>query len=145
MTKDVMVTISGFQIMEADEQDTIEMVHIGEYYEKNNVQYIRFEEMMEGMSTPVKNMIKIKGGYVEVQKKGPITVRMVFEEGKCQSSTYSMPFGSFLMKTYTTGVHIDYKEDSIKAVVEYTLEMNGKYCAKCKVKIWIQSKKHFRL
>ena len=31
MTKDVMVTISGFHTAE-DDEDTIEMVHVGQYY-----------------------------------------------------------------------------------------------------------------
>ena len=41
MTKDVMVTIAGFHMAEEDE-DTIEMVHIGEYYERNGTHYILY-------------------------------------------------------------------------------------------------------
>ena len=43
MTKEVMVTISGLQ-MAGEEEDAIELVHIGDYYEKNRTHYILFEE-----------------------------------------------------------------------------------------------------
>ena len=58
MTKDVMVTIAGFHSLE-ENGDTIEMVHIGEYYQRNGTHYLLFEERMEGMSEPVKNRVKI--------------------------------------------------------------------------------------
>ena len=57
MTKDVMVTITGLHTMDEDD-DAIEVVHIGEHYERNGAHYILFEERMEGMSAPVKNRIK---------------------------------------------------------------------------------------
>ena len=36
MTKEVVVTISGLQLSDGD-QDTIETVHVGEYHEKDGV------------------------------------------------------------------------------------------------------------
>ena len=41
MTKEVMVTLSGLQLGDSGE-DTVETVHIGEYYEKNGVHYLFF-------------------------------------------------------------------------------------------------------
>ena len=62
MTKEVMVTIAGLQAIgeDSEDQDAIELVHIGEYYKKNGNHYILFDEMMEGMAEPVRNIIKIK-------------------------------------------------------------------------------------
>ena len=88
MTKDVMVTISGFHMNE-EEGDTIEMVHIGEYYERNGTHYILYEERLEGIAEPVKNRIKVREQRIELQKRGPVTVNMVFEKDKRQSSTYA--------------------------------------------------------
>ena len=47
MTKEVMVTLSGLQLGDSGE-DTVETVHIGEYYEKNGVHYLFFDELLEG-------------------------------------------------------------------------------------------------
>ena len=144
MTKDVMVTIAGFHMAEEDE-DTIEMVHIGEYYQRNGTHYLLFEERMEGMSEPVKNRVKFREHYLEVQKRGPVTVNMVFEKGKSQSSTYAIPFGSFLMETHTTEVSIREEEGRIEARAEYALEINGVYCARSEIRVVVQPKESFRL
>lgn len=144
MTKEVMVTISGFQMAETDE-DTIEMVHVGEYYERNGTYYILFDELLEGISTPVKNIIKIKRGSLEVQKKGPVVVNMVFEEGKSQSCTYAMPYGSFLMKITTNGVQIHEEEKLLEVSASYRLDINGVHCVDCDIRIKMEPRESFRL
>ncbi|MBS6396279.1 MAG: DUF1934 domain-containing protein [Clostridiales bacterium] len=144
MTKEVMVTISGLQIAEA-EQDTVELVHIGEYYERNGTHYIFFDELLEGIPEPVKNVIKIKDRCLEVQKKGPVVTKLVFEEGKSQRSTYTIPFGSFLIETSTNSVQVHQGEERLEAAVAYGLEINGAHCADCDIRVLVQTKESFRL
>ena len=143
MTKDVMVTIAGFHLAE-EEEDTIEMVHIGNYYELNGTHYILFEEQMEGMTAPVKNRIKINGHRMEVQKRGPVTTSMIFEEQKRQSSVYTIPYGSFLMETLTTKVEVHMEEDCLQAKAVYELSINGVRCACCDIRVRVQSRALFR-
>ena len=78
MTKDVMVTIAGFHMAEEDE-DTIEMVHIGEYYERNGTHYILYEERMEGMTEPRSEGIKVGGHRMELLKRGPVSGDLVYD------------------------------------------------------------------
>lgn len=144
MTKDVMVTISGFHMAE-DDEDTIEMVHVGQYYERNGTHYILYEERMEGIAEPIKNRIKVRESRMELQKRGPVTANMVFEEQKSQSSTYAIPYGSFLMETYTTKVEIQKEEESFLAKASYELNVNGVRCASCDIRLLVQPRKTFRL
>lgn len=144
MTKEVMVTISGLQ-MAGEEEDAIELVHIGEYYERNGTLYILFEEMMEGIQEPIKNIIKIKERCLEVQKKGPITAHMVFEEGRSESSTYAVPYGSFLVEILTNSVQIHREEEQIEVSASYGLDINGAHCADCDIRIRVESRENFRL
>lgn len=144
MTKDVMVTIAGFHMAE-DDEDAIEMVHIGEYYERNGTHYILYEERMEGMSKPVKNRIKVREHRMELQKRGPVTADMVFEEHKSQSSTYAIPYGSFLMETYTTKVGLKEEDERLLATASYELNVNGVRCASCDIRVLVQPRKNFRL
>ena len=106
MTKEVMVTISGLQMSEED-GDSIEIVHIGEYYERGGSRYVLFDELYEGIAAPVKNVIKIRENRLEMRKSGPVTVNMVFEEGKSQRGTYAVPYGSFLIEIFTTGIRLE--------------------------------------
>lgn len=144
MTKEVMVTISGLQ-MAGEEEDAIELVHIGEYYYRNGVHYILFDELLEGLSIPVKNRIKIKERCLEVRKNGPVTAHMVFEEGKSQSSTYAIPYGSFLIDTYTTSVQIREEEGKLEATAAYRLDINGAHCSDCDIRVLVQPRETFRL
>lgn len=144
MTKEVMVTISGLQ-MAGEDEDAIEMVHIGEYYNRSGVHYILFDELLEGLAVPVKNRIKIKEGCLEVHKKGPVTAHMVFEEGKIQSSTYAIPYGSFLIETCTSSVQIQEKEERLEVTAVYRLDINGAHCSDCKIRIVVEPKETFRL
>ena len=144
MTKDVMVTITGLHTMDEDD-DAIEVVHIGEHYERNGAHYILFEERMEGMSAPVKNRIKIKDRCMEVQKKGAVNAAMIFEEAKSQSCTYAIPYGSFLLETYTTSVTVIEEEERLEATAVYELRVNGIHCAKSAIRVIIQPKELFRL
>ena len=144
MTKDVMVTISGFHMAE-DDEDTIEMVHIGEFYKRNGTYYILYEERMEGIAEPVKNRIKVREHRMELQKRGPVTADMVFEEHKSQSSTYAIPYGSFLMETYTTKVEIQEEEDRFLATASYKMNVNGVHCVSCDIRVLAQPRETFRL
>lgn len=139
-----MVTISGFHMAE-DDEDTIEMVHVGQYYERNGTHYILYEERMEGIAEPIKNRIKVRERRMELQKRGPVTANMVFEEQKSQSSTYAIPYGSFLMETYTTKVEIQKEEESFLAKASYELNVNGVRCASCDIRLLVQPRKTFRL
>ena len=47
MTKDVLITISGIQMMDEEDSD-VEMIVRGDYYQKNGKHYILYEEVMEG-------------------------------------------------------------------------------------------------
>ena len=49
MTKDVLITISGIQMIDEEDSD-VEMIVRGDYYQKNGKHYILYEEMMEGFT-----------------------------------------------------------------------------------------------
>ena len=42
MTKDVLITISGVQMLDDDDED-VEMVTRGDYYQKNGKHYIMYD------------------------------------------------------------------------------------------------------
>jgi len=54
-----------------DEEDSdVEMIVRGDYYQKNGKHYILYEEMMEGFTGKVKNVIKISPSGMDIIKKG---------------------------------------------------------------------------
>ena len=64
MTKDVLITISGVQMLDEEDMD-VEMVTRGDYYQRNGKHYILYDEVMEGFEGTVRNVIKVSPESVD--------------------------------------------------------------------------------
>ena len=148
MTKEVLVFIQGLQFADADidaastdeELDKIETICPGEYFFRNNTHYVMFEEVMDEITEPVKNMIKIKDNEFSISKKGPINVQMVFSEGKKTMTDYFTPFGNIMIALDTHSIDIENNEDSLKVCIKYALEANYQFIADCNITVEVKSK-----
>ena len=108
MTKDVLVTISGLQIMSmAEDSEPVEVITAGDYYKKNNKHYVIYDEVTEGFDGTTKNIIKLQEDCVDITKRGITNVHMVFEKNKKNITCYQTPFGNLMLG-------IDAKNISIK-------------------------------
>lgn len=91
MTKDVLITIRGVHTVDEEDND-VEMIVRGDYYQKNGKHYVLYEELIEGFKEPVKNTnqdhVNIYGYY----KKGTAITHMLFEKNRKNVSCYSTPF-----------------------------------------------------
>ena len=102
MTKDVLVTINGIHTMDEEDND-VEMVVRGDYYQKNGKHYILYEEVLEGMEETVKNVIKISDSSMDIIKKGAANSHMLFEKNKKNLSCYSTPMGDMISRRTVFG------------------------------------------
>ena len=110
MTKDVIVSISGLQMPAEGEAEPVEVITVGDYYQKNGKHYVLYEEVNEGFEGSTKNIIKMQENCIDITKKGVSNVHMVFEKNRKNMSYYGTPFGNLLV-----GIDAkDIKEDCIK-------------------------------
>lgn len=140
MTKDVLVKISGLQFAGEEDSDSIEVITSGTYYKKNDKHYVLYEEVMEGSSEVTKNVIKIGAESMEVTRKGPATVHMMFEKDKKNVSYYYTPFGNLLIGIDAKTIQIEESDLDIKVNVNYGLEINYEYVADCHITVDVKSK-----
>ncbi|MBQ7066855.1 MAG: DUF1934 domain-containing protein [Lachnospiraceae bacterium] len=140
MTKDVLVSVCGIQSQDG-EKDKTEAITVGSYYKRNGSHYLLYEEMMEGFSEPVKNMVKFSEGQLNVQKRGLITSIMTFEEKKKNLSNYVTPYGNIMVGIDAKNIHIEEDDEQIKVQVEYAMEVNYKHLADCTLTIDIKAKR----
>lgn len=147
MTKDVLVKISGLQFAGEEDSDSVEVITTGTYYKKNGKHYVLYEEVMEGSTEVTKNVIKIGADSMEVTRKGPATVHMMFEKDKKNVSYYYTPFGNLLIGIDTKKIRVDESELDINVKVNYGLEINYEYVADCHITVDVKSKeaKDFKL
>lgn len=141
MTKDVLVTISGLQIMSmAEDSEPVEVITAGDYYKKNNKHYVIYDEVTEGFDGTTKNIIKLQEDCVDITKRGITNVHMVFEKNKKNITCYQTPFGNLMLGIDAKNISIKEDEHDISVNVEYALELNYEHIADCTVKMAIQSK-----
>ena len=141
MTKDVLVTISGLQIMNmAEESEPVEVITAGDYYKKNNKHYVIYDEVTEGFDGTTKNIIKLQEDCIDITKRGITNVHMVFEKNKKNITCYQTPFGNLMLGIDAKNINIKEDEHYISVKVEYALELNYEHIADCTIKMAIQSK-----
>ena len=147
MTKDVLVKISGLQFAGEEDNDSIEVITFGTYYKKNNKHYVLYDEVMEGTTEVTKNVIKIGKDSMEVTRKGPASVHMVFEKDKKNVSYYHTPFGNLLIGIDAKTIQVDESDLDINVRVNYGLEINYEHIADCHITVDVKSKeaKDFKL
>jgi len=140
MTKQVLLTIAGLQLMEGEEAEPVEVVTAGDYYYRNGKHYVLYEEAVEGSTESIRNTVKVGARSLEVMKKGLSNVHMIFEKDKKSLTCYETPFGSFQVGIQTSDVKIQETDSNIDIRVQYALELNEEYLADCHITMNIKSK-----
>ena len=140
MTEDIIVSVKGLHTMENVDEEEIEVISAGKYYFRNGKHYILYEEMTEGSNEAIRNRITLKDGILEVQKKGPVSSKMVFERGKKNMSWYNTPFGNLLAGVDVVSMEVTEEENLLEAVVQYELEVNYERVADCRIQIRVMAK-----
>ncbi|MCD8097558.1 MAG: DUF1934 domain-containing protein [Lachnospiraceae bacterium] len=140
MKKEVTVTISGLHIAE-DGQQKLETVHDGEYYEKNGVHYLFFDEQQEGLAEPVRNRYTMTADSLEVRRSGPVTAVLHFRAGERRQNSYQVPWGNLCVESDTTRVRLDAGENRLEMNVSYRLSLNGEEQADCDIRVCVEERK----
>ena len=138
MTKDVLITIRGVHTMDEEDND-VEMIVRGDYYQKNGKHYVLYEELLEGFKEPVKNIIKITPTSMDITKKGTATTHMLFEKNRKNISCYSTPLGEMVVGIQANHFAVDEQADSLKVNVDYSLDINYEHMSDCRILVDVQS------
>lgn len=139
MTKDVLISIIGVHTLDGDSGD-VELITTGNYYEKNGVRYLLYDESMEGLDQPVKNVVKIRPDTMEIIKRGGVNVHMTFRRGVTVMASYVTPFGEMLVGITTERIRLEETDGTLCVRVEYILEINGQQVSRCHITLEARSR-----
>lgn len=140
MTKEVLVSISGLQMAPDQQGDTVEVIAPGEYYFRNNKHFIVYDEVSEEQNEITKNIIKFNDDFMEVTRKGPANVHLVFEENKKNVTYYYTPFGSINIGIDARSIEVTEKDEEISVNVKYALDVNYEHMAECNIVLTVKAK-----
>lgn len=126
MKKDVILKIKGTQMPTGSDEDNIELITEGKFYDKDNAKYLVYEESqlsgMEGCTTT----LKITDNKIEMKRFGKATSQLVFEKGKRYVTNYSTPYGNFRMEILTKKLDLEIDEDIKGSIsLEYRISLQG--------------------
>lgn len=139
MTKEVRITVRGTQWDDAGGSGSTEITASGEYYFRNGSHYIFYEERAEDFGGTIKNSIKLKGDLLELNRKGAVNSRMVFETGKSHVTDYATPYGMLRLETVTSRILCVEGEYGMQIKAEYELWADGVRVSQCRLTIRIET------
>lgn len=137
MNKNVVISMSGLHNTGGDDEN-IELVVAGTYYNKNGKHYLIYEESDDDGLNLHKNTIKVTDKTVELIKNGGSDFYLFFEENRKSSSYYKTPYGTFAMDVTTTGLQIDSRQDSMDIEIRYALAINYEHTSDCMMSIKVK-------
>lgn len=117
-----IITIKSSQTIDG-EQDSMEIITEGGYYEKNGKFYIMYndDETMGNSSS----LIKVDGDSVSIRRKGEYSSKFDLKEGTSYSFVYHMPYGDMAMQVDTKNVEISLGETGGELKMCYELDAGG--------------------
>ncbi len=138
MTREVLITISGTHMTEGENSE-IEVVVRGTYYQRGGKHYIVYDETVEGVQEPVRNVIKVASGSMDIIKKGAANAHMQFEQDKKYHSSYATPMGNMIVGIMANRIRVDEQDDSLRVDVEYSLDVNYEHLSDCSIALNVRS------
>ena len=139
MTRNVLVSITGAQLTDDGPQE-VELITVGDYYEKNGKHYVVYEEMPEDGSGVIKNTIRIQPDSMSIIKNGIASAQMVFEKNKKNQSCYVTPFGQMMVGVSTGDIRVEEAEDRLKVDVDYSLDINYEHVSDCNITVEVRAR-----
>ena len=136
MTKEVMITISGFRITDG-EQEAVELTVRGDYYRKNGNHYLLYQETEDG-GEKSRSRIRISPGSMDIKKSG---AHLIFEKDRKHVSGYMTPAGELTVGILTEKLEMREDEDQLETDLEYSLEINGSHVSDCRIRVSARSLK----
>lgn len=136
MEKDVLIRISGLQVME-ETGDSIEMMAFGKHYKDDGRHYLSYEDIEEESGAKTQNIIEFTENRVEVSRKGNVNGKLTFKKGENNQSLYSTPFGDMLLEVLTKNIALNEETEQIDLMIDYELYANNNKVSDSRIEIRI--------
>lgn len=124
MKDNVKIHVIGIQSDLSEDDDTIELITTGSWYQKNNKNYLLYTDTTLLDSVETKTRVSFDDKTVSIIRNGGTNTHLVFEDGVCHIIPYETPFGLFEMVSTTKSIVILQSDSFIDLKVVYHLELN---------------------
>lgn len=123
MNREVIVKVRGIQ-GSLVEDEAIEMITTGQYFEKNGKYYIKYEDAALDEDQVTSTTIKVDDNQVSILRFGATNTQMIFEKDKEHYTPYDTAFGLFELTLRTKDIQFLLTPDKLNLLVDYTIDIN---------------------
>lgn len=121
----VTLKIIGTQKTFDGEENTIELITQGKYYEKSDSTFLVYDESeisgMEGSTTT----LKIEDEKIMMKRFGSNESKLIFEKGEKHKTSYATVYGEMEMEVITSQINIKKNEEGLKKIdLSYKLNIS---------------------
>lgn len=127
--KDIVLKITGKQLIGTENQDSIEFVTDGKLYFRGGAMYIVYDESELSGFEGCRTTIRLRGSEIQLKRFGEgagFDTTLEFREGKRLTSKYETPYGVFDVEVLTKHVENGLMEDGTGRVsIDYDISISG--------------------
>jgi uncharacterized beta-barrel protein YwiB (DUF1934 family) len=122
----VKITVST-TIQSGEEKETYELITFGQYIQKTNSFFLRYEEIMEEGN--VKTVVKVSNQEGSILRNGAVNMKLSFRKNKSLKGNYETPYGLLDIHTNTSRINHSFDDRSKKGEIDilYDLKMQGSH------------------
>jgi uncharacterized beta-barrel protein YwiB (DUF1934 family) len=135
----VVLTVESVIKMQGEEDQVMELITEGKFYDKMGSRYFIYQEShISGMEGD-KTMLKLSANKVVMHRYGEHNSELSFEENKRHESDYNTPYGPFKMEVLASKVDYEVAGDGA-GFIHLKYEMSIKGIGKTKTTMKITSR-----
>lgn len=124
--KMVILKVESVIKMNGEEDQVMELMTEGKFYNKNGSRYFLYEESEVSGMAGDKTMLKLMSHQVVMHRYGENTSELCFEEGRRHEASYHTPYGQFHMEVLASKVFFEIDEDGGGSIeLGYELSIKG--------------------
>ncbi len=122
MQDNVMISIKTYQDIDGDCEPPIELQTHGRFGIINNKYYIIYNETELTGYPDTTTTIKVWEGNATVSRKGKFNMKLEYAEGEQRLCLYPTPYGDIATAIKTHEIDYEFKENSGRLRVEYSID-----------------------
>ncbi len=123
----VAVSVIGTQQDESGEENRIELFTLGRHYQKNNIDYIRYDESAVSGLEGTHTTLKIGEQCLTLLRMGRVEQKLVFQQGLVKDGLYGTPLGNLHLSVRTQLLTMALTEGCGQIRVNYELLIDGQW------------------
>ena len=136
--KDVIISITGIQQRESEEDEAIELITDGEYgMENDNISFSYWGSELTGLAG-TRTLFEVSPLSVTMQREGELCSQVVFEPGRKHYFLYETPYGAATMGVNTQRVKSSLGAHGGEIEIDYIIDFDHNVVGRNKFKISVR-------